>query len=185
MRHRYDPLVDELRRWGIAASGYHAVNDDGPSHGDSVLAKQRELGMRSRLKREDDHRPVGRDGGDRRRFMAARSGVKGMSITPMWAVDPIPSRNDAGPPRDLPRARVDAFVPEELRWVDSALSALHRQGYTIRAQVLRIEFTTSGSHARKVKLLKEQYGGELTIRQYRYELQRGIDFMRGRKTAVA
>src|SRR5690606_18577519 len=139
-----DPLIEELRRWGIATSGYHAVNDDGPSHGDSVLARQRDMGLRSRLKREDDYQPVGRDGTERRQFMAARSGVKGMRITPKWAVDPIPSRNDASPPRDLPRAHIEAFVPDELRWVDRALASLARGKTPIRALVIRVEYTTTG-----------------------------------------
>lgn len=187
MPPKFDPLIEELRRWGIATTGYHAVNDDGPSHGDSVLARQREMGLRSRLKREKEREILGRDGSSRRRFMAKKiaeqsEGKVSMGMVPMWSCDPVPSKNDAGAPRDLPRARVEAFVPDELRWIDRALSALWRES-AIRAQVVRIEYTTAGSQRAKVKRIEEQYGASLTLRQYRYELQRGIDFMRGRQAA--
>src|SRR5690606_24051338 len=101
--------------------------------------------------------PVGRDGTERRQFMAARSGVKGMRITPKGAVDPIPSRNDASPPRDLPRAHIEAFVPDELRWVDRALASLARGKTPIRALVIRVEYTTTGSQRKKAERVAEQY----------------------------
>lgn len=124
---------------------------------------------------------VGRDG-ESRRFMAARSGVQGMQIVPTWAVDPIPTANDASHPQDLPEIAVDVGIPDELRRVDRALASMARQ-YPLRAVILRMEFTVSASQAVKARIVAEQYGGELSIWQYRRELQRGIDLSGGSMAA--
>lgn len=109
--------------------------------------------------------------------MAAGSGVKGLRIVPMWAADPIRSANDADRPHDNPEIAVDVGVPDELRWIDRALASMERQ-YPVRALIVRTEFTVSASQAVKARMVAEQYGGALT-RQYRYELGRGLDSMRG------
>lgn len=114
--------------------------------------------------------------------MAARSGVQGMSMLPMWAVSPIRSANDADHPHDNPEIAVDVGVPDELRWVDRGLASMERQ-YPMRALILRTEFTVSASQAVKVRMVAEQYGGSLTLRQYRYELSRGLDWIEGRMAA--
>lgn len=59
---------------------------------------------------------------------------------------------------------------------------MHRQ-YPLRALILRTEFTVSASQAVKARMVAEQYGGALSVRQYRYELSRGLDLMRGRAAA--
>ena len=66
-----DDLKAELKRWGHATVSRFALQHDGPSAGDSVLAKQRDLGLKSKLKRDDERELVKRDGSARRSTMAA------------------------------------------------------------------------------------------------------------------
>ncbi len=173
-----DPLTEQLRRWGHAQVNRFALSRaDRSVH---VLDKVRDHAplTRERAARE----LVGRDGAERRRFMAARAGVQGMSMLPMWAVSPIRSANDADHPHDNPEIAVDTGTPDELRWVDRAMASMHRQ-YPLRAAILRTEFTVSASQAVKARMVAEQYGGTLTLRQYRYELSKATDWFRGRLAA--
>ena len=173
-----DPLTEQLRRWGHAQVNRFALSRaDRSVH---VLDKVRDHAplTRERAARE----LVGRDGAERRRFMAARSGVQGMSMLPMWAVSPIRSANDADHPHDNPEIAVDTGTPDELRWIDRAMASMHRQ-YPLRALILRTEFTVSASQAVKARMVEEQYGGGLTLRQYRYELGKALDWTRGRAAA--
>lgn len=173
-----DPLTEQLRRWGHAQVNRFALSRaDRSAH---VLDKVRDHAPLTRKRALQDL--VGRDGESRRRFMAARSGVQGMQILPTWAVDPIRAANDASHPQDLPEIAVDVGIPDELRWVDRALASMARQ-YPLRALIVRTEFTVSASQAVKARMVAEQYGGELSIWQYRRELQRGIDFVGGRMAA--
>lgn len=173
-----DPLTEQLRRWGHAQVNRFALSRaDRSVH---VLDKVRDHAPLTRERALQDL--VGRDGGSRRRFMAARSGVQGMQILPTWAVDPIRAANDASHPQDLPEIAVDVGIPDELRWVDRALASMARQ-YPLRALIVHTEFTVSASQAVKARMVAEQYGGELSIWQYRRELQRGVDFMGGRIAA--
>ena len=179
-----DELIDQLKRWGNATVARFAANDDGPSNGPNVLARQRDFALASKRKREEEREIVGRDGRERRRFMAERSGVKGLGITPLWAVDPVRSSNDADAPRDhapIAVAVVD-LLPDELHWIERALARLTRENQ-IRALILREEFCGVGTHERKAAAVRRAYGGALTVRQYRYELQRALDWMRGRMAA--
>lgn len=173
-----DPLTEELRRWGHAQVNRYAFSH--AERGVHVLQHARDLapGTRERAARE----LVGRDGGDRRRFMGARSGVVGMHTLPTWAVSPVRASNDADRPHDNPEIAVDTGTPDELRWVDRALASMNRQ-YPLRALIVRTEFTVSASQAIKARMVAEQYGGALSIWQYRRELQRGVDFMGGRIAA--
>ncbi|WP_282259708.1 hypothetical protein [Stenotrophomonas sp. PS02301] len=169
-----DPLTEQLRRWGHAQVNRFALSRaDRSVH---VLDKVRDHAplTRERAARE----LVGRDGAERRRFMAARSGVQGMSMLPMWAVTPIRSANDADHPHDNPEIAVDTGTPDELRWVDRAMASMHRQ-YPLRALIVRTEFTVSASQLVKARMVAEQYGGALTLRQYRYELAKSLDWFRG------
>lgn len=177
-----DELTEQLKRWGHATVARFAANDDGPSAGDHILARQRDLALKSKRKREDEYRPVGRDGSDRRRFMAARSGVRGMTITPTWAVDPVRSRNDADHPHDRPVVRVDIGIPDELRWIDRAVSQLAR-AHPIRALVLREEYCGVGTQERKAAAVQHAYGGRVTVRQYRDQLRLAREWLRGRMAA--
>lgn len=169
-----DPLTEELRRWGHAQVNRFALSRaDRSVH---VLDKVRDHAPLTRERALQDL--VARDGSDRRRLMAAGSGVKGMRIVPMWAADPIRASNDADHPHDNPEIAVDLGVPDELRWVDRALASMERQ-HPLRALIVRTEFTVSASQAVKARMVAEQYGGSLTLRQYRYELGRGLDSVRG------
>lgn len=129
---------------------------------------------------------VGRDGGDRRRLMAAAipwSGEKRrMDIVPMWACDPVPASNDASPPRDLPETAVDTGIPEHLLWVERAVAQLGRQ-YPLRGLVVRTEYTFVGSQAVKAHVVEDLYGGRLTLRQYRAELAKSWEWFAGRVAA--
>jgi len=170
-----DPLTEELRRWGHAQVNRFALSRaDRSAH---VLERARDMAPVTRERALQDL--VARDGTDRRRLMAAGSGVKGMRIVPMWAADPIRAANDADRPHDNPEIAVDVGVPDELRWIDRALASMERQ-YPLRALIVRTEFTVSASQAVKSRMVAEQYGGNLTLRQYRYELSKGIDWARGR-----
>lgn len=177
-----DDLIDQLRRWGAVKVARVAANDDGPSAGDSVLARQRDLGLSTRRKQQDERALVGRAGEQRRRFMARGAGVSGLSMLPMWAVDPVPARNDASAPHERPPLPVD-LMPDELHWIDRAISRLVRENL-IRALILREEFTTTGTQQMKAGRVAEAYGGALTVRQYRYELQMALEWLRGRMAAA-
>lgn len=169
-----DPTVQALRAWGHAQANRYALSQaDRSVH---VLDKARDFapGTTERALRD----LVGRDGISRRRFMAQRSGVDAMHILPTWAVDPIRSTNDADHPHDNPEIAVDQGIPDNLRWVESALVAMERQNL-LRAMVLRTEYTVSASQAVKARMVAEKYGGSLTLRQYRYELGKGLDWFRG------
>src|SRR5688500_8188276 len=106
-----DELKAQLKRWGHATVSRFALQHEGPSAGDSVLAKQRDLGLKSKLKRDDERDLVKRDGTDRRRYMAARAGVRGLTMLPLWACDPIRAANDADAPHDRAPAFVDVGLP--------------------------------------------------------------------------
>ncbi|MEX0180038.1 MULTISPECIES: hypothetical protein [unclassified Stenotrophomonas] len=169
-----DNLTAQLRAWGFAQANRFALTyADRSTH---VLEKARDMapGTRERALRD----LVGRDGGSRRRFMAERSGVQGLAMLPTWAVDPIRSSNDADKPHDNPEIAVDVGIPDELRWVERALASMMRQ-YPLRALIVHTEFTVSASQAVKARMVAEKYGGVLTVRQYRYELGRGLDSLRG------
>ncbi|WP_164280638.1 hypothetical protein [Stenotrophomonas indicatrix] len=173
-----DPLTEELRRWSHAQVNRFVLSRaDRSVH---VLDKVRDHAPLTRHRALQDL--VERDGAGRRRFMAERSGVKGMAMLPIWAVDPIRASNDSDHPHDNPEIAVDVGVPDELRWIDRALASMERQ-YPMRALILRTEFTVSASQAVKARMVAEKYDGKLTLRQYRYELGRGIDSMRGAMAA--
>lgn len=175
-----DPMVEALRAWGHAQANRYALSRaDRSVH---VLDKVRDHAPMTRERALADL--VGRDGGERRRYMAARSGVSGMQILPTWAVDAVRSRNDADHPHDNHEIAVDVGIPDNLRWVESALVAMERQNL-LRAIIVRTEYTVSASQAVKTRMVAEQYGGGLTLRQYRYELQKGIDVVRGAAMALA
>lgn len=173
-----DPLTEELRRWGHAQVNRFALSRaDRSVH---VLDKVRDHAPLTRERAIQDL--VGRDGTDRRRLMAAGAGVKGLRIAPLWAADPIRASNDADHPHDNPEIAVDVGVPDELRWIDRALASMERQ-YPMRALIIRTEFTVSASQAVKARMVAEKYGGTLSVRQYRYELAKALDWTRGRMAA--
>ncbi len=173
-----DYLVAQLRAWGHAQANRFALSRwDRSTH---VLEKARDMAPGTRERALQDL--VGRDGSDRRRFMAARSGVEGMGMLPAWAVDPVRATNDADKPHDNPEIAVDVGIPDNLRWVERALASMMRQ-HPLRALILHTEYTVSASQAVKARMVAEKYGGTLTLRQYRYELSKALDWFRGRAVA--
>jgi hypothetical protein len=90
--------------------------------------------------------------------------------------------NDADRPRDLPQARVDIGIPDELTWVERAYIQLRRQ-HPLRALCFHEEFCTPGSQDAKAARVQKAYGGRLSKWQYRRELQRAIDWVQGSRAA--
>lgn len=173
-----DELTKQLRRWGHAQVNRFALSRaDRSVH---VLDKVRDHAPLTRERALQDL--VGRNGEARRRFMGARSGIEGMVMLPIWAVDPVRASNDAGHPQDNPEIAVDTGIPDDLLWVDRALSSMGRQ-YPLRALIVRTEFTVNASQALKARMVAEQYGGSLSIWQYRRELQRAVDWITGAQAA--
>ncbi|CAD7379604.1 hypothetical protein X12_001610 [Xanthomonas arboricola] len=180
MRRNEDPLLVELRRWGYAhANRYTLSRADRSRH---VLENAKDYAPRTveQVFRE----LVERDGGQRRRFMADRAQLKGLGEIPSWAVDPVRARNDADRPHDNPEIAVDIGIPDDLRWIDRALSTLSRQ-FPVRGAVMRIEFTVAASQSVKARMVQEEYGGSFSLRQYRYELAKSLDWLRGVQSMAA
>ncbi|HEL4296693.1 TPA: hypothetical protein UM674_000622 [Stenotrophomonas maltophilia] len=195
-----DPLTEQLRRWGHAQ-----VNRFALSRGDRsihVLGKVRDSAPLTKEAAVRELAP--RDGAARRRMMAAGTGVKGLGIVPMWAADPIRASNDADHPHDNAEIAVDMGTPDDLRWVDRALATMARS-YLLRSIVIRVEFTapSNAGPAARARMACERFEAEmarvlgidpkpkeegeepaLTPRQYRYELSRGLDHLRGMQLAA-
>lgn len=178
-----ESLRADLKRWGNAKVAHLAANEDGPSAGDSVLARQRDLGLRSRLKREKEREIVGRCGEDRRRYMARKASSEKLKLTilPMWSVDPIPARNDASRPGEGTRAVVD-LVPDELRWIDRAVAQMARNNQ-LRAMCLREEFCGVGTQKTKASQVARLYGGTLSVWMYRREIQMALEWLNAKRAA--
>jgi hypothetical protein len=175
---KLDDLRLALRQWGIAtANRYCMTRSDRTEH---MLDKARE--MAPGTKENALRALVGRDGRDRRRLMAAGTGVDSMRLLPWWAADPIPASNDAQRPHDRAEIAFDQGIPDELMWVERAVAQLTRQ-YPLRGLVVRTEYTISTSQESKARMVREEYGGSLTLRQYRLELHRSWDWLAGRMAA--
>jgi len=177
-----DELKAQLKRWGHATVSRFALQYDGPSAGDSVLAKQRDLGLKSKLKRDDERELVKRDGSARRRTMAAAAGVRGLSMVPLWACEPIRAANDADPPHDRAPAFVDVGLPDDVRWVEGALARIAADN-PIRAACIREEFCGTGTQRMKASRVARLYGGTLSVWMYRREIDLGLEWLRARKAA--
>lgn len=174
-----DELTKQLRAWGFAKANRYGVPREESAPRTHQLERARDFapGTRERAARQ----LIGRDGTDRRAFMAAKSGVPGMNVVPMWSCDPVRSSNDADPPRDR-EAATEMPVPDALRWIDRAVSQMSRSS-EVRAMVLVEEFTTTGSQAVKARRVQERYGGRFSVWMYRRELQRALDWLGGRIAA--
>lgn len=171
-----EAIREALRAWGIAS-----VNRWCFSRGDRsihVLEQARDLAPGTKENALRDL--VGRDGTDRRRLMAAgipwEKGGKRMDIVPTWACDPIRAANDADHPHERPEIAVDQGIPEELRWVEQMVSQMGRQ-FPLRALVVTTEYTVSASQAVKANMVRDLYGGKLTVWMYRRELERALEWI--------
>jgi hypothetical protein len=178
-----DLLDDQLREWGNAQLGRHAANDDRERRqeldpGSHPISKARQFAPMTRERFANQ--VAGRDGRDRRRAMAAGSGVRGMHIVPTWAVDAIrcTETRHAGPRQ----ASVDNGIPAHLRWIDQAAMDLYRQN-TLRGLCLRMEYTGFGYQSDKALQVAQAIGAPLTVRQYREELKLAREWLKGRIAA--
>lgn len=184
-----DDLIRQLQSWGFhQVNRYrpYAANDDGETAGrDHPISRAREFAPMTR--QNVAKVLLGRDGRSRRRLMAAgmydderKSQI--LDIVPTWACDPVPASNDAGRPVATSyEAAPDAGTPDDLRWIDRALAEMSRSA-PFRALVVRQEFCGRGTQKEKAAAIAETYGGSVTVRQYRHELGRALDWMRGRCT---
>ncbi|MCO7469497.1 hypothetical protein NJG16_05440 [Stenotrophomonas maltophilia] len=195
-----DPLTEELRRWGHAQ-----VNRFALSRGDRSIHVLDKVRDSAPMKKDLAVRELApRDGTARRRIMAAGAGVKGLNVVPMWAADPIRASNDAGHPHDNAEIAVDMGTPDDLRWVDRALAAMARS-HLLRSIIIRVEFTSpsNAGPAARARMACERFEAEmarvlgvdpkpkedgedpaLTPRQYRYELLKALDYLRGMRLAA-
>ena len=105
-------------------------------------------------------------------------------MLPLWDVSPIRSANDADQPRENPEIVVDTGTPDKLRWVDRAMASM-RWEYPLRALIVRTEFTVLASQAVKARMVAEECVGTLSVRQYRRELQRAVDWIGGARASAA
>lgn len=181
-----DDLHSRLKAWGHATVARHAHQHDGPSSGDTILSKQVDLApskTRGKAMHAAERILLGRSGIARRLRMASAAngdgGGVGMAIAPMWSCDPIPAKNDASPPREIPKGWVDIGLPDECLPIDSAIRALARQ-FPLRAAIIREEYAGTGTQRMKCGRVQAAYGGKLTLRQYRAELGRARDWLAGR-----
>jgi hypothetical protein len=170
-------ICDRLKEWGVASVARHARQHDGPSHGESILEKNKDLapGTRENFARA----VVARDGRSRRRYMATNLAACGIAMVPLYACDPVPARNDASHPVSHSNAWVDIGLPDEARPIDDAIAQMART-HPIRAAIVREEFTTTGKQEIKAGRVQARYGGKLTLRQYRHELEKAKEWLRGR-----
>lgn len=186
-------IRDELQRWARAKSWRVERAESGPH----ALSRAREFAPMTREKAQK--RLMGRDGISRRTAMGVAAGrvmtnpagqVVRVLPVPMWACDPVPSRNDAGPgfdagpwiDEDTGRRSVSWVdpVPDDLLWVGRAVAQLERANL-MRARVLWEEFFGTGSQRERAAALEKRYGGRLTLDMYRKELRRAFDFMEDRQ----
>jgi len=183
-----DDLKTQLRRWGFMTVNRYARTWDGLSGGDSILAQAKDLapGTRENAAR----RLAGRDGGERRRFMAEKASTQrcegcggdvgpkddacpacgmvpmgarlSLRTIPMWAVDPVRATNNASRPHEN-HAVIDLGIPDDLRWVDQALVSMART-HLLRSIIVRTEFTVAASQAVKARIACDEYEREMAKR---------------------
>lgn len=198
---RIDELRKQMNAWGIASVNRYAYSrSDLSTH---QLARAVEVAPGTMAKAAK--RLADRDGRSRRAFMATAAThgtAMRMQAIPKWACEPVRAANDADPPRDHPENAVDQGIPDELRWIESALSQLSRESL-LRAIIVRTEFTHSCSQTRKAVIACDEYvkkmaelmgvapptlkDGQrpaLNARQYREELDRALHWIAGARKAA-
>lgn len=163
-----------LKAWGHAMVNRFALS--GSDRSRNVLhSSLRDLPAAKHKATAKERDLVKRSGLSRRLYMAGK--IKcGMKAVPLWAVDPIPARNDADRPHDNPEFAVDQGIPDDLRWVDAAVRGIERQN-KLRGLVVRTEYTVSASQKVKARMVAETYGGEFTLAMYRRELEKSVDLI--------
>lgn len=178
-------LKEDLKFWGFYQNNRYCdepTEDGRRARYDHPIARATQFAPVTRAKA--DRKLIARDGGDRRRMMGAGAGLRDrrgcLMAVPLWMVDPIPCNETNIPAPRSPTAAVDQGSPDRLRWIDQALSELFRQN-KVRALCLREEFTGKGNQRSKAESVVRQYGGTLTVWQYRKEVQRGLHYLEGKR----
>lgn len=179
-----------LREWGMATvNRYCVTRADRSVH---MLDQAREMAPGTVA--NATKALVGRDGEGRRILMAKAAEVPKMRIVPKWACDPIRATNNAGRPHDNQEIAVDGGIPAHLMWVEREIASMRRQ-FLLRALVVTTEYTVSASQAVKARIACREFEKEmaqrlrvepppedtdaapaLTVRQYRAELEKSIDW---------
>jgi hypothetical protein len=179
---QHDDVKRALKAWGDATVNRYAVcRSDRSTH---QLDKARDMAPGTR--ENAAKRLADRDGRSRRATMAvaATHGARmKMQAVPKWACEPIRASNDADQPKDHPEIAVDMGIPDELLWIEHAVCQMERQ-HPMRALIVRTEFTINASQQVKARMVQEQYGGSLTVWQYRAELDRAIAWIGGARDAA-
>lgn len=169
-----------LKAWGDATVNRYAYSKADRSTHQIAQAMEVAPGTVERARKQLE----GRDGRGRRLYMAASmqaadidlDGVKRFRIVPTWACDPIPCHDDADRPHDNAEIAFDMGIPDDLRWVESAVASLMRLNQT-QARVLEVEFTMAASHKTKARILTERHGETVTVDMYRKELSKALMWM--------
>lgn len=176
-------IREQLKHWAHYQEHRYCspvAPEDAPLKDEHPLARARQFAPGKNANRAQ----APRDGISRRLMMGGAAGLSNEhgDVRPVakWFVDPIPCTETRLPAPRSPSAAVTVGSPDEYRWVDRALSALHRQNM-LRALVVLEEFTGRGSQADRAKVVEAKYGGSLTKWQYRKELEKGMAFMEARR----
>lgn len=169
----------DLKRWGDATVNRIAVcHADRSSHQLARVAQDKQL-----PKARADRPLIERSGYTRRLRMAQSVNIAGVKCIPLWACDAIPARNDADRPHDNPVMSVDMGIPDDLLWVEHAICQMKRQ-HPLRALIVVTEYTIALTQPIKARMVAEQYGGALTVWQYRAELDRAMAWIGGARDAA-
>lgn len=171
-------LDDLLREWGEESKYQRARLEDGGGVSDfHVLQRAREFAPGTRKKAAI--KLIGRDGSDRRRFMARELGACGVRLVPMAFVDPAfggaCGNNGGGGVSDGPRNN----LPAHLRPVEAASLELYRLD-TLRGLVLRQEYCGYGRQDEKAIRVGEVLGAPVGLRVYRESLAMAKGWMLAR-----
>lgn len=182
-----DTLKESLKFWGHYQNHRYVepATDDGrigarlsqPMH-PITQARQFAPGKKA------DRQLLGRGGLSRRLMMGARAGLQdrqGRALpVPVWIADPIRCTETRLPAPRAPSAAVMDATPDDLRWIDRALSELYRRNM-VRALCVREEFAERGTQASRAESVAKKFGGKLTVWQYRKELHAGLAFLEGKR----
>lgn len=166
----------QLRRWGMVKTyGEERRAEVAENPRQHIIERTRRFAPQTRDRAKV--KLAARDGYDRRRIVASKAGIEGLSVVPMWSSDPVrcsaTRKGQYARPRD-----VVIEMPRELEWIDRALSAMKLKA-PVAALVLRIEFTHNGTQKQRAAAAQRAYGGQLTYWQYRKELERALALLEG------
>ena len=173
-----------LREWGEESKYQRARLEDGGGTNDfHVLQRARDFAPGTRAKAEA--KLIGRDGGDRRRYMARELTACGVRAVPMDFVDPIfggasGGSGGGGGASDGPRHN----LPAHLRVVEAASLELYRID-TLRGLVLRQEYCGYGRQDDKAEKVGLAVGSPVGLRIYRESLAMARGWMLAKLSMAA